>query len=652
MKRFLGRMRAPFIYLLLVGLLGWGAFLAPLNMRSNVESYFPLDLEIEPVSALVGSSQQKPGVTKPQSGRVVLIVVSGLGRDDLEGLPALKNLKDAERGTDVSAGAYLFTPAIPSAVPALVTLLSGASSEIAGGYTLDPPTISPTAPTPAEQLARLDNIFTAAKRNNFTTAAFGSETWVAAFNPNWLDFFTVFPDLQPANDVTDAALNFLKKKSANFTLIHLSAMGTAQAQFGYNAPEVLDTRISLNTALSRLTNDSQIDLSRTTVIITGDWDNSLRAGERWTVPLVMLGQAVQPGEKSWGRQEDVAPTVAALLGIEIPRHNQGRILTNALSIPVTDSAEKLLALVEQRQALARSYRARLGLPLPIAINDALALEADKSVQVAIQDYRLGLYDGIEALTDPVLRYTRQDMQQARLEWYAQSSTPRAVLVIVLLLLPLAVLFIRRNGLAWLGFLGAGLAVGLTYVFYWTQGRQFSFNTVTLDGLRDSSLWRTGFAILATLLLIVPVFDWLEKRYQNRLQVSGRVHLQHAVFTGLRKPPFPFARLMITCFFLLAWLVYFSAFIWVGWYYWRFGFVAPFIPTNTPVSVDFAATFQLFLAFDNLLGFMAWMVLAPLFLALTLGIKRKLLGGGEREEDEDILTEAQRLKRQQAHPATE
>jgi hypothetical protein len=575
--------------------------------------------------------------------------VSGLGRDDLEGLPALKNLKDVERGTVVSAGAYLFTPAVPSAVPALVTLLTGASSEIAGGYTLDPPTISTSAPTPAEQLARLDNIFTASKRGGFTTAVFGSETWVSALNPEWLDFFTVFPDLQPANDVTDAALNFLKKKSANFTLIHLSAMAEAQELFGYNAPEVLDTRISLNTALSRLTNDSQIDLSRTTVIITGDWDNSLRAGDRWTVPLVMLGQAVQPGEKSWGRQEDVAPTIAALLGIEIPRHNQGRILTNALSIPVTDSAEKLLALVEQRQALARAYRARLGLPLPIAINDPLALEADKSVQVAIQDYRLGLYDGIEAVVDPVFRYTRQDMQQARTEWYAQSSTPRAVLVIVLLLLPLVALLIRRSSLAWLGFIGAGLAVGLTYFFYFTQGRQFSFNTVSLDALRDSSLWRTGFAMLAALFIILPVFDWLERRYQNRLQVSGRVNLQHVVYTGLRRPPFPFGRIMLTCFFFLGWLIYFSVAIWVGWYYWRFGYIAPFVPTNTPVSVDFGATFQLFLAFDNLFGFMVWMLVAPLFLIIMLGIKHKLFGGNEREEDEDILNEAQRLKRQQPRP---
>jgi hypothetical protein len=63
MRRFFGRLRAPLLYLGLVGLLGWGAFIAPVTMRSNIEGYFPLNFEIEPATALVGSSQQKPGTT-------------------------------------------------------------------------------------------------------------------------------------------------------------------------------------------------------------------------------------------------------------------------------------------------------------------------------------------------------------------------------------------------------------------------------------------------------------------------------------------------------------------------------------------------------------------------------------------------------------
>ncbi|NWJ46352.1 MAG: hypothetical protein HXX08_10785 [Chloroflexi bacterium] len=638
-RRFL-KTRALIIYLAVVGILLLGAYYSPILLRSSLESYLPLDIQVTAPHSLtgtdVGPDARSAGTTKPQSGRVVLIVVNGLGDDDFRGLPALKRLKEGENGATISAGARLFSGSVPAVTPGLVTLLTGASPEITGGYNLDYPSPTTTSPSPAYQLEQVDNLFAASLRSNNTTAFFGSAQWQSALKPEW-GYQAAFPVEQPSNDVADAVLNFLKKKSANFTLVQLSAMGYAANAFSSNSPEFSQARESLNTALIRLTSDDQIDLSRTTVLITGDWDTLIKAGDRWAIPLLMVGQAVQPGDWIWGKQEDVTSTIAALLGIEMPRQNMGRILTGMLSIPPVDMAEKLLALVDQRQNLSRAYRARLGLPLPIAVNEPLAVDAEKSVKVASQDYRLGLYDDIEGVIDPVLRYTRNDMGQAREEWYAQARLQRGVLSLVLVLIPLGYFFYRRSLLLWLAFGAALAASALPYLFYAFQGRSFSFNTARLEALRDSSIWRAGFSLLVALVLLALAFDWVERRQQK---LVGRVDLDYTVITGLRKAPFPVARLFMACVYLLGGLLYFSAWVWWAWYYWRTGIFGPFGQTNPPLPPDLSSSFLQFMSLNHTTGFLIWMLFAPAIFIVIFWLKRRLLGeGSSEEESHDILAKS-------------
>jgi hypothetical protein len=291
-------------------------------------------------------------------------------------------------------------------------------------------------------------------------------------------------------------------------------------------------------------------------------------------------------------------------------------------------AEKMLALTEQRRALALAYRLRLGLSLPIAVNDPQAVDAEKSLRVAIQDYRLGSYDNVESVLDPVLRNARQDMAQAREEWFAQARGQRALVAVGLLLIPLAALIVWRSGLALLGLLGAGVAVGLSCFFYLSQGRLFAFSSSSLDDLRQDSLWRTGLALLAGLLLVALLFDWVERR---RKRPGGRVHLDYSLITELRVPPFPFDRLFTCCLFMLGWLVYLGEAMWLAWYYWRFGWIGA---TDTPLLPDFGAAFLQFFAVSQLVGFALWMTLAPLVLAALFALKRRLLGDGEKSQPDD------------------
>ncbi len=634
LRLWLSRLRGPFFYLVVIAILAGGAYYSLSGMRTSLESYQPLQLEVAPVQSLINpvdppdkTSPNQPGTTAPLTNRVVLVVVNGLGLDDVEAMPALQD----ETFKRISTGAYLFTDPVEPGAPALVTLLTGANVELTGGIQLDPTHPSDNTPTPRQQLNQFDNLFGMVKANRFTSALFGSQPWFEALPPATLDFYTTFDPRQPSTDITDNALNFLKKRSANFTLLQLGALGRAQQDYGLNSNQARLARQNLNTALSRLISD-EMDLRHTTVIITGDWDDSVKAGDRWTVPLLMVGQAVQPGEKIMGRQEDVASTVAALLGIQIPRQNQGRILSSLLSMPAVDQGEKFLALAEQRQALDVAYRERLGLVLPLAVNDSAAVEAEKNVKLAQQNYRLGSYDGIVQVVDSVLRYTRTDMEEAQQEWFAQNRWQRAILAVVLLVLPLLLLLIWRSALAFLAAFAALVATTLPYLIYWVQGQHFAFNSISLPDLFTSSLSRSAVGLAVGLLIPLFFFDWAEKRRARR---SGRVDLAYLQMVQLRRPLFPGRRLFNCCALLLGWMTYFNAFVWLVWYYWRYGYFAPLIdqPALLPAHND---SFLLFFALDHAFGFAIMMVAAPVVLITLYWFKRKLRGKVEEEEEQDIL----------------
>ena len=139
----------------------------------------------------------------------------------------------------------------------------------------------------------------------------------------------------------------------------------------------------------------------------------------------MTGAAVAAGDKGWAQQQDVAPTIAALLGIDPPRTNEGRTIPKAISMPATDAAAKALALANQRRQLAEAYRVSRGL-VAIETADCQRRRRDRPQLSAspTAPSGLGSYDGVEDLTEPVLRFARRDMETARQEWLARERTLR------------------------------------------------------------------------------------------------------------------------------------------------------------------------------------------------------------------------------------
>src|SRR5258708_7771893 len=99
---------------------------------------------------------------------------------------------------------------------------------------------------------------------------------------------------------------------------------------------------------------AQLDLARDTVIVTADHGHVASGGhggtepEVETVPVVIAGAGIVPGATARDATlMDVAPTVAALLGVPAPGHAEGRTLVELLAL-APDAAQRRVAADAER----------------------------------------------------------------------------------------------------------------------------------------------------------------------------------------------------------------------------------------------------------------------------------------------------------------
>src|SRR6185503_3103171 len=90
-----------------------------------------------------------------------------------------------------------------------------------------------------------------------------------------------------------------------------------------------------------------IDFTRDAVIVTADHGHVAPGGhggiepEVSHVPLILVGAGIVPGaHANDARLIDVAPTIAALLGIPAPGHAEGRTLTELLALSPAAAARR------------------------------------------------------------------------------------------------------------------------------------------------------------------------------------------------------------------------------------------------------------------------------------------------------------------------
>jgi hypothetical protein len=215
-----------------------------------------------------------------------------------------------------------------------------------------------------------DNLFTAAHRAGLQTAVSGFGWFQGLIPQQAVDasFYTPGEDNAADRAVVDAALPWLDSGDYQFVLIHIDQVDWA----GHHEGGPLDPRWDAAAAraddlLREIV--SRLDLELDTVLAFSDHGQIDAGGHgghdpvTLVEPFVAAGKGIVPGKYGDINMVDLAPTVAALLGTNVPATAQGRILTDMLALTPEQIQKMENAQSYQQVQLANAYTEAIGRPV-------------------------------------------------------------------------------------------------------------------------------------------------------------------------------------------------------------------------------------------------------------------------------------------------
>jgi len=478
------------IALLLV--IAWGSNLWLVRVRDSVHNHR---------SVLTGQpSLNDP--TNPLVQQVVVVLIGGLRYDASFEMPFLNTLR--EQGLDARC-----TGDYPSySQSAWTTLISGAGPEISD---------APLVNLPYEQLSFLtvDGLFTEAKRANLTTALVGFHWWERMIPEQVVDrrFFVSATDAQSDLQVTQTALELMGNLPPNLLLIHLSEVTGAAQAYGTDSQEY---RSAVQNADSHLQEIAQVmSLTRNVLIVTSDHGYLADGGhggadtEVVITPLVMVGARIAQGSRDGIRQADIAPTVAALLGLAVPSAAQGDILFDSMVLDEAESTEKWVSWSQQRVELSSLYLESIG-------QAPLTEAARGDAEVAYSSLMVRNYGSARRLAEFAVSESTREMIKGRSQRIAgeqQRRLPLAALPIA----AVAYLLWRRWSPTTAVLLACALSTVVIHnlLFLW-QGHVYSFSTIgDWETFAIDALVRTARALVPAVCVII----WLVWRQKRRAPIE-------------------------------------------------------------------------------------------------------------------------------------
>ncbi|MAT44165.1 MAG: hypothetical protein CL609_17675 [Anaerolineaceae bacterium] len=346
------------VFILFIGIT-LGAYFLATGITDSIYAYRSPLKENSPPSA--------DPLGEPMARKVVFVLIDALRYDtslNADIMPTLNNLR--------SQAAYARTSSqTPSySAPGYSVLFTGAWPYLSDGpaFNLDYDDI------PAWTQ---DNLFTAAKRNGLNTAA-SAYYWFEKLIPaDSLDvgFFTAGEDQAADREVVDAALPWIRSNDYQLILIHIDQVDYAGHHEGGPAGPNWDT--AANRADSLLAEIlSALDLEQDVIFVASDHGQIDAGGHggqdpvTLVEPFVLAGKGITPGDYGDILMVDIAPTLAAVLGTNIPAAAQGQVLVEMLSgLPETVSAALPQAILAQQQGLLKTYETAMGITTPTQITD-------------------------------------------------------------------------------------------------------------------------------------------------------------------------------------------------------------------------------------------------------------------------------------------
>ncbi|HEX9028622.1 MAG TPA: alkaline phosphatase family protein, partial [Anaerolineales bacterium] len=288
-------------------LLAAGAYFWATGLLDSLYAYrSPLHSQPPAPGAAIGT---------PAARRVVFVLIDAL-RNDTSLKPDVMPFLNELRQNAAFATMHSRPPSYSE--PGYSVLLTGAWPDLSDG---------PTINLDYDQIPTWtqDNLFSAAHRAGIKTAVSGYY-WFEKLIPQSavdLSFYTPGEDKVADRQVVDAALPWLRQDSAQLVLIHIDQVDYA----GHHEGGPIDPRWD---AAARRADDllreiaATLDLSKDVLFVCSDHGQIDRGGHGGQDPItliepfVLAGAGIQPGQYPDVQMVDVAPTLAALLGTNIP----------------------------------------------------------------------------------------------------------------------------------------------------------------------------------------------------------------------------------------------------------------------------------------------------------------------------------------------
>jgi hypothetical protein len=432
----------------------------------------------------------------PLVDQVVIVVADGLAYHASRAMPFLNELRRQGADTDCRAG-------LPSlSLPGRAVLMSGAWAEIHGQATNFNP-----------QPLKIENLFQTARRNGLRTALAAGPGAQTLFGP-WVDERVVYNRLDPADShdlprleaelrwMGEATRALLREKKPSLFVLDYSITDEAGHAWGASSRQYREAAQEVDQELQRLA--PEIDLRRSVLVVTADHGHTPAGGHGGPeeavihVPLVLVGGPVRPGSRSAAEQIDLAPTVAALLGIEIPASSQGRPLLELLDLTPAARRPVLESLYQQRESFVAQYVAWVS-GRPAVTPRASGLARAQS---------------IEAGLGPV----EQEAQIARDRRLDEEKRSRGGALLAFLLLPVIALGALRalglfsNAELSLGVLAAIAATLLYHGLFPVLRLDYSFSAVNRDEYLGAFFARDmALAAAACAAAVMAASIWMERR---------------------------------------------------------------------------------------------------------------------------------------------
>jgi hypothetical protein len=292
---------------------------------------------------------------------VVFVLVDGLRKDTADDAQVMPFLAELRR-----RGAYATVLSRPPSfsAPSYTSIFSGASHDISDG----PPV---NLDYDDYWTWTQDNLFSAVHRVGGRTAISGYYWFEKLAPQDAVDdhFYTPGEDQAADRAVVDAALPWLQNGEHKLVLIHLDQVDYAGHHEGGPVGP------NWNAAATRVDNllreiAGELDFTQDALLVTSDHghlDQGGHGGHEEILlqqPLVLVGAGVKPGALNGiARQVDHAPTVAALLGANIPASAEGSVLVPMLALSPQQVEALRQARDTQQAALAATYGEGIGRPV-------------------------------------------------------------------------------------------------------------------------------------------------------------------------------------------------------------------------------------------------------------------------------------------------